>query len=98
MLRIDETSKTLASPEAATFVPVPADREELQALLATGWSAFAAEIGEPYLRFLAAAVAPGGDVLAFDEPAGRVAVACVAAGVEPALAAAARVSGWDAAR
>src|SRR4051794_22174606 len=98
MLRIDETSKTLVSPEAATFVPVPADREELQALLAAGWSPFAAEIGEPHLQFLAAAVAPGVDVIAFDEAAGRFAIACVAAGIEPALAAAATVSRWDAER
>jgi hypothetical protein len=98
MLRIDETSKTLVTPEAAAFVPVPADREELQGLLAAGWSAFAAEIGEPHLQFLAAAVAPGVDVLAFDETAGRVAIACVAAGIEPALIAAATVSGWDARR
>ena len=104
MLRIDETSKTLAAPEPPSFVAEPAlHRDELHALLSSGWELFAAEIGQPHLRFLAAGPAAGIDMLAFDETAGTVAVVLVADAVSPegvgrALAAAAEVSSWDAAR
>ena len=93
MLRIDETSKTLVAPEAAAFVPEPAlPRDELLALLTAGWTAFAAEIGEPALRFVAAAPLPGVDVLAFDESAGRIALVAVDAGLAEVLTAAAAIS------
>jgi hypothetical protein len=93
MLRIDETSKTLVAPEAAAFVPEPAlARDELLTLLTAGWTAFAAEIGEPALRFVAAAPLAGVDVLAFDESAGRVALVAVDAGLAEVLTAAAAVS------
>jgi|tagenome__1003787_1003787.scaffolds.fasta_scaffold20891217_2 hypothetical protein len=104
MLRIDETSKTLAAPEPPSFVAEPAlHRDELHALLSSGWELFAAEIGQPHLRFLAAEPAAGVDMVAFDETAGTVAVVLVADAVSPegvgrALAAAAEVSSWDAAR
>lgn len=102
MLRIDETSKTLVAPEpAAPVADAPLTREELLTLLSSGWQAFAGEIGQPHLRFISAAV-DGIDVLAFDETAGTVAVALVidgdvAGSVGRAIAAAARVAGWDAA-
>jgi hypothetical protein len=104
MLRIDETSKTLAAPEPPSFVAEPAlQRDELLTLLSSGWELFAAEIGQPHLRFLAAAPAEGVDMVAFDETAGTVAVVIVADAVSPeglgrALGAAAEVASWDAAR
>jgi hypothetical protein len=104
MLRIDETSKTLAAPEPPSFVAEPAlHRDELHALLSSGWELFAAEIGQPHLRFLAVEPAPGVDMLAFDETAGTVAVVVVTDAVSAevvgrALAAAAEVASWDAAR
>ena len=104
MLRIDETSRTLVAPEPPSFVPEPPlARDELHALLTSGWELFAAEIGQPHLRFLAAEPAAGLDMLAFDATAGHVAVVLVADAVTPeclgrALAAAAEVAGWDAAR
>ena len=50
MLRIDETSKTLVAPAGrrARARGHP-DRAELLALIASGWDAFAAEIGQPGL-------------------------------------------------
>jgi hypothetical protein len=101
MLRIDESSKTLVAPQEAAFVAEAAPaRDELLALVSSGWHAFAAEIGQPHLKFLAVAPEPGVDVLAFDESAGRVAVVQVAAdprsGLMAALMAAGEVAGWDA--
>jgi hypothetical protein len=104
MLRIDESSKTLAAPEPPSFVAEPAlHRDELLALLSSGWELFAAEIGQPHLRFLAAEPVPAVDMVAFDETSGSVAVVVVADAVTPellgrALGAAAEVSSWDAAR
>ena len=104
MLRIDETSKTLAAPEPPSFVSEPAlHRDELHALLSSGWELFAAEIGQPHLRFLVAEPVAGVDMVAFDETAGTVAVVMVADAVTPellgrALGAAAEVSSWDAGR
>ena len=101
MLRIDESSKTLVAPQQAAFVPEAAPaREELLALVSSGWQAFAAEIGQSHLHFLAAAPAEGVDVLAFDEAAGRVAVVVVAddprAAFAQAIMAGAEVASWDA--
>ena len=102
MLRIDESSKTLVAPQEAAFVAEAGpDRDELLTLVSSGWEAFAAEMGQPHLRFVAASPEPGIDVLAFDELAGRVAVVQVAAPsareqLTAALYAAAEVSGWDA--
>ena len=102
MLRIDETSKTLVAPQAGGLVTdVHPDRAELLALLATGWEAFASELGHPSLRLVAAEPVPGIDLLAFDESAGRAVVVQVASGVEfsevgRGLAAAAQVASWDA--
>jgi hypothetical protein len=105
MLRIDETSKTLVAPEQAALVAEPAlDRAELLALLTSGWAAFAAEIGHPHLRLVAAGPVEGADVLAFDAGAGHVAVVHVVddedavAALGRALAAAGEVASWDAAR
>jgi hypothetical protein len=101
VLRIDETSKTLVAPQAGGLVTEGnPDRAELFALLAASWSAFAAELGHPGLRLVAVEAAPGLDILAFDEQAGRVVVVQVTTAVEPAdvgraLAAAARVASWD---
>jgi hypothetical protein len=102
VLRIDETSKTLVAPQAGGLVTdVNPDRAELLALLATGWEAFAAELGHPSLRFVAVEPVQGIDMLAFDESAGRAVVVQVTPGVDftevgRALAAAAQVSSWDA--
>ena len=102
MLRIDETSKTLVAPQAGGLVTdVHPDRAELLALLATGWEAFASELGHPTLRFVAAEPVPGIDLLAFDESAGRAVVVQVTGGVDfsevgRGLAAAAQVASWDA--
>src|SRR4051794_24782930 len=104
MLRIDETAKTLVAPEPPSFVAEPAlARADLLTLLASGWELFAAEIGQPHLRFLVAEPVPGIDMLAFDGTSGRVALVVVEDEVPPAtlgraLAAAAQVAGWDAAR
>ena len=44
VLRIDETSKTLVAPQAGGFVTENApDRDELLALVTSGWDAFAAK-------------------------------------------------------
>lgn len=102
MLRIDETSNTLVAPQAGGLVTdVHPDRAELLALVSTSWQAFAAELGTPSLRFVAAEPVPGLDILAFDESAGRAVVVQVAGGVEfnevgRGLAAAAHVASWDA--
>ena len=95
MLRIDETSGTLVAPEATLGPDVDLDRGELLRLLGAGWSAFAAEIGQPGLQLAAAAAAPGVDVLAVDESGSRLTVVSVAAGLEAALHGAATVAGWD---
>jgi hypothetical protein len=101
VLRIDETSKTLVAPQAGGLVTeANPDRAELLSLLTSSWEAFATELGHPSLRFVAAEPAPGIDILAFDEAAGRAVVVQVTAGVEfsevgRALAAAAQVAGWD---
>ena len=101
MLRIDESSKTLVAPQGGFAPDVAPDRPELLALLAAGWDAFAVEIGQPNLRFLAAEPEPGVDVLAFDAVAGRVVVVVVGAEspreqMARALIAAGEVAGWDA--
>lgn len=98
MLRIDETSKTLVAPQAGGLVTDGhPDRDELQALLAASWEAFAAELGHPSLRLVAADPVPGLDILAFDEQAGRAVVVQVRSDdVGRALAAAAQVTSWDA--
>src|ERR671933_150874 len=95
MLRIDETSGTLVAPEATLGPDVDLERDELLRLLGAGWSAFAAEIGQPGLQLAATAPAPGVDVLAVDESGTRMTVVSVASGVEGALHGAAAVSGWD---
>jgi hypothetical protein len=99
MLRIDESSKTLVAPQEAAFVAEAAPaRDELLALVSSGWQAFSAEIGQPHLSFCVAGAA-GADVVAFDSSAGRVAVVQVGDGAEAlgaALSAAAGVSGLDA--
>jgi len=103
MLRIDETSNTLVAPPAAGLVTegLP-DRDALLSLVAASWPAFAGELGHASLRLAAVAPAPGVDILAFDEQAGRVVVVGVTTGSETAqlgraLGAAALVAGWDAA-
>ena len=103
MLRIDETSNTLMAPQAGGLVTEGnPGRDELRALLAGSWEAFASELGHPSLRLLAADPVPGLDLLGFDEQAGRVVVVQVTSEVDPvevgrALAAAAQVASWDAA-
>jgi hypothetical protein len=103
VLRIDETSQTLVAPQAGGLVTEGnPDRAELLALLAGSWAAFAAELGHPSLRLVAADPFPGLDFLAFDEQAGRAVVVQVSGAVElgelgRALAAAAHVAGRDAA-
>ena len=75
MLRIDETSKTLVAPPAGGLVTeVSPDRDELLALVCSSWEAFAGELGQPSLRFVVQGQAPGLEVLAFDEQAGRAVV------------------------
>jgi hypothetical protein len=102
VLRIDETSKTLVAPQAGGLVTEGnPDRAELLALLAGSWDAFAAELGHPSLRFVAADPAPGLDILAFDEQAGRAVIVQVTGAVElgelgRGLTAAAEVASWDA--
>jgi hypothetical protein len=95
MLRIDETSGTLVAPEATLGPDVDLDRDELLRLLGAGWSAFAAEIGQPGLQLAAEAPAPGVDVLAVDGTGSRMTVVSVAAGLEAALQGAATVASWD---
>lgn len=102
MLRIDETSQTLMAPQAGGFVPEPPPaREHLLPLLASGWQAFAAEIDQPNVRYVAHTMEPGVDLIAFDETSGRVVVVLVGeSGREllgRAMLAGAVVAGWDAA-
>jgi hypothetical protein len=104
VLRIDEPSKTLVAPQAGGLVTEAApDRDELLTLITASWEAFAAELGLPHLRLVGREAAPGADLLAFDEAEGRVVVLHVTGEtvewqVARALAAAAEVSGWDAAQ
>jgi hypothetical protein len=104
VLRIDETSKTLVAPQAGGLVTEAApDRDELLALITASWEAFAAELGMPQLRLVAREATPGADLLAFDDAAGRAVVLHVTGEtvewqVARALAAAAEVSAWDAAK
>jgi hypothetical protein len=72
-------------------------------LVGASWTAFAQELGMPNLRLVATEPAAGVDLLAFDEQSGR-AVALFVTGetvewqISRALAAAADVASWDAAR
>ncbi len=101
MLRIDETSKTLA-PQEGGFTPEPPPaRDELLTLIASGWAAFAPEIDQKHVAYVAHTMDPGVDMLAFDNSGGRVVVVLVGdSGREllgRALLAGAVVAGWDAA-
>lgn len=104
MLRIDETSGTLVAPQAGGLVTETSpERDELLALVGASWSAFAQELGMPNLRLVATEPAPGVDLLAFDEQSGRAVVLFVTGEtvewqISRALAAAADVASWDAAR
>ena len=104
MLRIDETSGTLVAPQAGGLVTETSpERDELLALVGASWSAFAQELGMPNLRLVATEPAPGVDLLAFDEQSGRAVVLYVTGEtvewqISRALAAAADVAAWDAAR
>jgi hypothetical protein len=104
LLRIDETSGTLVAPQAGGLVTETSpDRDELLALVGASWSAFAQELGMPNLRLVATEPASGVDLLAFDEQSGRAVVLYVTGEtvewqISRALAAAADVAGWDAAR
>ena len=100
MLRIDETSKTLA-PQEGGFVPErPPARDELLTLIASGWSAFAPEIGQKHVAYVGHTMDPGVDLLAFDNTGGRVVVVLVGdTGREllgRSLLAGAVVAGWSA--
>ena len=104
MLRIDETSGTLVAPQAGGLVTENSpERDELLTLVSGSWPAFAQELGRPSLRLVAREPAPGVDLLAFDEQSGRAVVLHVTGEtvewqIGRALAAAAHVAGWDAAR
>jgi hypothetical protein len=104
VLRIDETSKTLVAPQAGGLVTEAAPaRDELLALIAASWEAFAAELGQPTLRLAATEPVEGADLLAFDEAEGRAVVVHVTGEtvewqIARALGAAATVASWDAAR
>jgi hypothetical protein len=104
LLRIDETSGTLVAPQAGGLVTETSpERDELLALVGASWSAFAQELGMPNLRLVATEPAAGVDLLAFDEQSGRAVVLYVTGEtvewqISRALAAAADVAGWDAAR
>ena len=104
MLRIDETSGTLVAPQSGGLVTENSpERDELLALAGASWPAFAQELGMPDLRLVAREVVPGADLLAFDEQTGRAVVLHVTGEtvewqVARALAAAAEVASWDAAR
>ena len=104
MLRIDETSGTLVAPQAGGLVTENSpERDELLALVGASWSAFTQELGMPNLRLVATEPAEGVDLLAFDEQSGRAVVLYVTGEtvewqVSRALAAAADVASWDAAR
>ena len=101
MLRIDETSKTLA-PQEGGFTPEPPPaRDELLTLIASGWSAFAPEIDQKHVAYVAHTMDPGVDMLAFDNSGGRVVVVLVGDNgrelLGRAMLAGAVVSGWGAA-
>lgn len=101
MLRIDETSKTLVAPDAGGFVAeAPPAREELLHLLASGWQAFAAEIDQKHVVYLAHTLEPGVDLLAFDQSGGRIVVVLVGDSgrdlLGRAMLAGAVVAGWSA--
>jgi hypothetical protein len=104
MLRIDESSKTLVAPETAELVPDEAlSRDELHALISSGWDAFAAEIGLAHVKAVAPTPAPGIDLLAVDTSDNRPVIVTVAEGhvvesLDRMLAAAATVADWDADR
>jgi hypothetical protein len=104
LLRIDETSGTLVAPQAGGLVTENSpERDELLALVGASWAAFAQELGMPNLRLVAREVAPGADLLAFDEQSGRAVVLHVTGEtvewqISRALAAAAEVAAWDAAK
>jgi hypothetical protein len=104
LLRIDETSGTLVAPASGGLVTENSpERDELLALVAASWEAFAHELGMPSLRLVAREPAPGVDLLAFDEQSGRAVVLYVTGEtvewqVGRALAAVADVAAWDAAR
>ena len=104
MLRIDETSGTLVAPQSGGLVTETSpERDELLALVGASWPAFAQELGMPNLRLVAREVDPGADLLAFDEQTGRAVVLHVTGEtvewqVARALAAAAEVASWDAAK
>jgi hypothetical protein len=104
LLRIDETSGTLVAPQAGGLVTENSpERDELLALVGASWPAFAQELGMPNLHLVAREVAPGADLLAFDEQSGRAVVLHVTGEtvewqVSRALAAAAEVAAWDAAK
>jgi hypothetical protein len=104
LLRIDETSGTLVAPQAGGLVTETSpDRDEMLTLVGASWSAFAQELGLPNLRLVATEPAPGVDLLAFDEQSGRAVVLYVTGEtvewqISRALAAAADVASWDAAR
>jgi hypothetical protein len=104
LLRIDETSGTLVAPQAGGLVTENSpEREELLALIAASWQAFAQELGTPNLRLVGREPAPGIDLLAFDEQSGRAVVLHVTGDtvewqISRALGAVADVAGWDAAR
>jgi hypothetical protein len=104
LLRIDETSGTLVAPQAGGLVTENSpERDELLALVGASWPAFAHELGMPNLRLVAREVVEGADLLAFDEQTGRAVVLHVTGEtvewqVSRALAAAAEVAGWDAAK
>jgi hypothetical protein len=104
LLRIDETSGTLVAPQAGGLVTETSpERDEMLTLVGASWSAFAQELGLPNLRLVATEPAPGVDLLAFDEQSGRAVVLYVTGEtvewqISRALAAAADVASWDAAR
>ncbi len=101
MLRIDETSKTLAPQEGGFVAEAPPAREELLTLIASGWQAFAPEIDQKNVVYVAHTMDPGVDMLAFDNSGGRVVVVLVGeSGREllgRAMLAGAVVANWDAA-
>jgi hypothetical protein len=104
LLRIDETSGTLVAPQAGGLVTENSpERDELLALIAASWQAFAHELGMPSLRLVGREPAEGMDLLAFDEQSGRAVVLHVTGEtvewqISRALGAVADVATWDAAR
>jgi hypothetical protein len=103
VLRIDETSGTLVSPNAAGLVQeTPPEREELLALVTSSWDAFAGELGLPGVRLLVREPVPYIDLLGLDGE-GRIVVILVTGDTVEwqlgrALGAAADVASWDRAR